>query len=336
MRWSYYFVLIILFCSCNSSRDLTDNVSNLTLEIDHREVLNIGSTFHYEVIATLKSGGQKKIKDAASTLVQSNQIVDLGNNRAQITGYLQDLKTTAIPCTISLQIDSFSFETADSIDLNFKGPIVSQWLAEKGTDGEQPRASTATLFSRDGLTGRNGTDGSDGGNGPDFIAYLWMEENELILALFADNNPRPFFYRSTERESVILTLNGSDGGSGGNGGIGGDGKPGKADKPAGNGANGGNGGRAGNGGNGGSVVLFLHSDIDYMASSILLNNAGGQAGTPGAAGTPGLGGKGFKDQNDGMAGSNGTIGAEGISGIQGPPIKISIVSFDPEKLLNYK
>jgi len=334
MRWISCLLFFILLYGCNSSKDLADNVSRLTIEIDRQEKLNIGATFRYTVIATLKSGGQKKIKDPEITRLHSEQLLDLGNNRAEITGYLEDLKTNTVPYTVSLHVDSFSFEESDSIELNFKGPIVSKWIAEAGADGEQPRASTATLFSRDGLIGRNGTDGTHGANGPHFIGYLWMDENELVMALYEDHNPQPYFYRSTERDSVIFILNGADGGDGGNGGLGGDGKPGKDNKPAGNGADGGNGGSAGNGGNGGSVLLFLHSDIDYLENSIRLMNSGGQAGKQGAAGKQGEGGKGFKNQENGTAGSLGSNGSPGIPGKSGPPITISIVSFDPQELLH--
>lgn len=334
MRWTYLSLFLSLLCGCNASKGLVDNVADLTIEIDHRETLNIGAPFRYQVIATLKSGAQKKIKDPSITQIHSDQIVDLGNNRAEIQGYLQKIDAEYLPCTISLHLDSFSFDASDSIQLNFKGPIHSKWIAEKGANGVQPRASTATLFSRDGLVGRDGTDGSNGASGPHFIGYLWLEENELVMALFEDHNPQPFFYRSTERDSIIFILNGADGGNGGNGGHGGDGKPGKENKPAGNGADGGNGGRAGDGGNGGSVLLFLHSDIDYMKNSISLANNGGQAGMPGSAGKPGEGGKGFKNNANGSAGNVGAIGEQGTPGRSGPPITISIVSFDPQELLN--
>lgn len=334
MRAAISTVLLLgLLGSCQSDKLLLNNVSTLSIHPEDNASLNVGSTFQYTIYAELKTGETKKVKNDAFISFPDNRLSDAGHHRARINTPLEHMDVLAVPVTVALEIGTYHVETVDTIDLNFKSPIVAIWENKKGNNGAQPRASAATLFGRDGLEGRPGSNGQNGTEGRHFTGYLWEQDKELRMILICDSTQQQFCYRSLRRDTVIIDLSGSDAGNGGMGGKGGDGKNGKANKTPGNGANGGIGGNGGNGGNGGSLVLFLHPNVAFLDQSIALINKGGMGGDPGMGGAPGKAGKPFngqKKQNDGKVGASGTAGKQGEDG---PPLVISKVHFDFRKII---
>ncbi len=333
-RLTIIFLLSGILVSCHSSKSLVNNISSVSLEIDRNETVNVGSSFEYVLLVQLKSGGQRKIKDDALVTIGDGMFTDAGKHQARTVGPLPNFIDSVFPISLKISIEEYEFEGIDSIQLNFKGPIIVNWPSPDGKDGVEPRASTATLFSRDGLEGRPGGDGEDGVTGRNIISYMWLEAGELRMVVDCDRCEEKSYYRSRSKDSIIVTLNGGNGGDGGTGGKGGNGKPGKEAKPPGNGADGGTGGNAGNGGEGGSMLIFIHPEAAYLNESISLSNLGGNAGTPGKGGAPGLSGKPMKNQEKRLDGKQGESGKEGTSGKTGPSVKYSIVEFSVEQLLN--
>ncbi len=320
------FSVLLLTVSCQSEKLLLNNVSSLSIEIDRNAVLNVGNEFSYTIYADLNSGETRKVKNDEMITFPDGQLKDAGQHRAIINQPLNNFETISYGVEIGLEIGDYKVSSTDTIDLNFKGPIVALWSGAEGRDGIQPRASTATLFSRDGLEGRPGENGRNGRNGRSFTGYLWQEQDELRLLLVCDSSDQQFCYRSIQRDSVYIDLSGGDAGDGSRGGTGGDGKPAKKEKAAGNGANGGPGGNGGNGGDGGSLLLFIHPNASYMSESITLINSGGKGGKAGIGGHPGKAGKGAdKETFDGWYGE---MGQKGRNGYDGPAITISKVAFD--------
>lgn len=314
--------------SCQSEKLLYNNVTSLSLEPDHRADLNVGSVFFYTILAELKTGEVKKVKNDALISFPDSNLTDAGVHEALISQPMNSFEDSLVHFDIALELGDYCIQTSDTLTLNFNASIKADWRANNGKDGLQPRASAATLFSRDGLEGRAGGNGQDGQEGAHFTGYLWIHEKELRLLLICDSSDIAYCYRSTKRDSVVLDLSGSNAGDGGRGGKGGNGKPGKVGKPPGNGADGGPGGNGGKGGNGGSLVLFLHPSASYMNKSIRLVNSGGKGGAPGKGGNPGTTGKPLKGQQAGTTGKAGEAGTPGIDGTDGPEITISVVGFD--------
>lgn len=324
-------LLLLLVTSCQSEKLLYNNVDTLSLEIDERAPSNIGTEFDYTLYAQLKSGESKKVKNDAFISFPENTVLDKGNHNAQINTPLSDFTSDEIPVQISLEIGPYKVTTIDSVSLNFRAPIVAIWDTADGKDGLQPRASSATLFGRDGLTGKPGNAGQNGENGRHFTGYLWEEASELRMLLICDSTNEQFCYRSLRRDTITIDLSGGNAGNGSMGGKGGDGKNGKTDKLPGNGGDGGIGGNGGHGGNGGSLVLFVHPDVAFLKYNIRLINTGGTGGTGGTSGmggAPGKAGKEIKNQAKAKDGQLGTPGTNGPNGLNGPSITISTVAFD--------
>ncbi len=329
MRYAIsFFLLVLLLGSCQSEKLLLNNVSSLSLAADYDAKLNVGATFEYTVYAELHSGETKKVKNDHFLFFPDGKLSDAGQHRARIEQPLTSLNDSLISFDISLEIGAYRVVSSDTVRLNFKGPIRADWSKESGRDGAQPRASSATLFGRDGLEGRSGGNGQHGAEGRHFTGYLWEEAQELRMVLVCDSSDARFYYRSQQRDTVIIDLRGSNAGDGSMGGTGGDGKAGKSNKNPGNGANGGVGGNGGNGGDGGSLVLFLHPNVAFLDHSILLLNSGGKGGAAGVGGNPGKAGKALKGQAKAKDGKEGSSGISGTDGLDGPPVTISKVAFD--------
>lgn len=334
MRYAIPFALIaLILASCGSEKLLLNNVSSLSLQADHNANLNTGSEFNYTVFAELKTGETKKVKNDNFIFFPGESLVDAGQHRARINQPLASFEDSLVPFEIALEIGDYRVISTDTLTLNFQAPIQSFWRKENGKNGVQPRASSATLFGRDGLEGRPGGNGQSGANGRHFSGYLWEEGNELHMLLICDSTNERFCYRSLRRDTVIIDLSGSDAGNASTGGKGGDGKAGKSGKNPGNGANGGPGGNGGNGGDGGSLVLFMHPNVFFLNKSIHLINSGGKGGTGGIGGTSGNAGKGLSGQAKAEDGQLGAGGMDGKDGEDGPLITISKVAFDYHSLL---
>ncbi|GAB5417513.1 MAG: hypothetical protein Crog4KO_30950 [Crocinitomicaceae bacterium] len=322
------FSLILLLASCQSEKLLLNNVSSLSLEANQDAKLSVGSTFEYTVYAELHSGETKKVKNDNFLFFPDGKLSDAGQHRARIDQPLTSMHDSIVSFDIALEIGEYRILSSDTLTLNFKGPIRADWSKKSGRDGVQPRASSATLFGRDGLEGRPGGNGQHGIEGRHFTGYLWEETQELRMVLICDSSDLRYYYRSLRRDTVIIDLSGSDAGDGSMGGTGGDGKAGKSNKNPGNGADGGVGGSGGNGGDGGSLVLFLHPNVAFLDQSILLLNTGGKGGIAGVGGIPGKAGKALKSQLKANDGKEGVSGTSGKDGLDGPPITISKVAFD--------
>lgn len=321
-----------MLMSCNSSKSLVDNIVSIEVDVDKNETVNVGSSFEYVLYANLKSGDQRKIKDDAVVTIQDGMFSDAGKHRAKVAHPLPSFEDSIFPVNFLISIGSYEFLGTDSIQLNFKGPIKLDWSQKDGADGVQPRASTATLFGRDGLEGRPGGDGEDGISGRNITSYLWIEGSELRMMVTCDRCDKNYYFRSITKDSVWVNLSGGNGGNGSQGGTGGDGKPGKEGKPPGNGADGGTGGNGGNGGDGGSMVVFIHPEASYLNESVELVNTAGKEGKFGEGGNAGAPGKPHNNQKEAKGGTQGKSGELGVPGKNGPPITISNVAFDPEAI----
>lgn len=329
MRSALFIVLtLLLLASCQSEKLLMYNVESLSIETDHNEVLNVGNNFSYTLFAELRTGETRKVKNDGLIQFPDERLKDAGNHSALINEALPNFKTSYYPFEIGLKIGEYEVQSSDTLELNFKGPIVAQWIGNDGTNGTQPRASSATLFGRDGLDGRNGGNGRDGIEGRHFTGYLWEDADEIRLLLICDSTGMKYCYRSVQRDSIIIDLSGGNAGNGSQGGTGGDGKNAKTGKDPGNGGNGGTGGNGGNGGNGGSLLLFVHPSAGFMDHSIALLNTGGKGGEPGKGGDPGNAGKALHGKTTATPGEIGISGETGKDGEDGPPLTISKVAFD--------
>lgn len=331
---SLIFILLLGFVlgSCQLSNYTYEDIDSVQIRINDKQKINSGQTIEYVPQLVLRDGSIKTIKNDSLVKLDSTVLEDVGKHKAKILATIPDFESVNLPTGVRFELGELVIESIDTIQFNFKGSIEAELNGNDGGNGLSPRASVATLFSRNGLVGRNGGNGIDGQNAPSYTGYLWLEAEELRLIMISDTGNLVFNYRSLNKEAITFNLSGGKGGHGGKGGDGGNGKDASGSKAAGNGANGGNGGNGGDGGNGGSLLLFLHPNASHLNKSIELINLGG---APGEAGEMGLPGDGGKDSNGVVIGSKGNLGLNGTPGqpgIDGPPATISVVGFVPSKI----
>lgn len=322
------FLIPLVFAACQSERLLVDNVKSVRIEPDRNATINVGNTFHYTLFAEMVSGETRKVKNDALVQFPDGKLEDKGQHLAAINPPLPNFETTFLPVEIGLKIGDYEFSNVDTLSLNFKGSISARWRGNDGKNGSQPRASSSTLFGRDGLDGRPGENGSNGEDGKHFTGYLWEMNKELRLVLICDSTGTKYCYKTIQRDSILIDLRGGNAGDGSMGGDGGNGKDEKPTKTAGNGGNGGIGGSGGKGGDGGSLLLFIHPSAAYMDHSISVLNSGGKGGAAGIGGTSGNAGKSLNGSKKATSGKTGVNGEPGMDGDDGPPITISKVAFD--------
>lgn len=327
MRILFLFAVVI---SLNTNAQFSvklKKIESVYLEIDTIQSINVGVFFKYKAFALLKNGKTKNVTNHPKFTVHGDGIKIAGKGTLLIEKN-NFCNKQVYPFIYSLADNKYRFEGRDSVHLNYKGRIISDFNGtngNKGSAGRKDNIIESMLRTRNGVKGRDGENGMDGGSAPYIKVFIRPDSlsNLILIDVFNLDNNELYCYKSTGLQNGITFY--ANGGKGGNGGDGAKGENGKNEvqknngkiKSPGNGGDGGDGGNAGNGGVGGVVEIFVHSSLKDYVSKIIVSNKGGTAGVPGNGGNGGAAGNdlnGSKTKNDGLKGIKGLPGVSGQDG----------------------
>ena len=300
-------------------------IDEIFLKMDKEQNLNKGTTFNYTICARMKNG---KIKELNSGVQVSGDGLERRGKNKMLISKSNDCSKEIYLIDYSFTKRDYYFEGSDSIQLNFKGKIISDFSGGNGGSGQQADKRNVfdqTLRNRDGKKGEDGKDGNNGESAPYLKTFIRKDtlSNLILIDVFNLDNNLLYCYKTTSLSYGITYI--VNGGNGGNGGKGNSGQNGRGEKEksngkikrSGEGGNGGQGGIAGNGGHGGVVEVYLHESLKNEKSYISVKNEGGTAGIAGKGGAGGIAGKnidGSTLQNNGNAGLSGELGTKGVRG----------------------
>ena len=131
-------LLISLLYSCGGEKMLLNNVESLSMEIDHNESINVGSTFEYRIYAKISSGETKRVKNDNFILFPGRSISDAGEHRSHVNRPLHSIDDSSIAVHYSRTIDIYEVEQIDSLSFNYKRPSNSKFTERKGKNGREP------------------------------------------------------------------------------------------------------------------------------------------------------------------------------------------------------
>ena len=319
----YPLAIALIATSCSSLKNIkVSQIEDIWFVYSPNQDLNHGSEFEGEIMLQTFDGKQHDMSRNSKLSVSSVDLARQGRSKTYtIVKKSSNFNEAKCELTLRYNYKDEEFVSADSVMMNFQGPLRLLYNGANGINGEHQRSKGTPLLWRDGKDGEHGPHGTDGESAESHTIHIWKDDSFVYLHVTKMNSGNIFKYQMIPSNSIHFDFSGGNGGNGGDGGDGGNGKDGELKgekiKRAGDAGNGGNGGNAGSGGNGGDLKVILHSNCSEMEQYITYNVSGGRAGNPGEAGKAGRAGSPLTGQQAGRAGWNGTHGQTAFTGSNG-------------------
>lgn len=323
--------LFIIGCGNVNKIDLTD-VDHIFIDYNPEEGNNYYTNIDARICVKTTLGEIIPIETKKAVETSSNVNFDLKGESISVQSNPKDFNDSLVIVDLKVQNKNGQFVTSkDTIQLNYRGPIVLHSMVGKASHGEDGSNGGTSLLFRHGKDGANGTNGQNGQNGDNFNVRIWKHLDFYLIQVENITQSSTINYQIRGLQPFRLTSNGGQGGTGGAGGKGGDGKDGvvteKKTKKPGSGGNAGIGGSGGAGGNGGNITCIIHQNAAEFQAMVQVSSLPGKAGSSGKSGTAGKAGQALSGQSQPQNGLGGADGNTGLNGTSGGTL-ITVQTFD--------
>ena len=209
--------IALLVTSCSSLKNIkVSQIEDIWFVYSPNQDLNHGSEFEGEIMLQTFDGKQHDMSRNSKLSVSSADLARQGRSKTYtIVKKSSNFNETKCELTLRYNYKDEEFVSADSVMMNFQGPLRLLYNGANGINGEHQRSKGTPLLWRDGKDGEHGPHGTDGKSAESHTIHIWKDQSFVYLHVTKMSSGDIFKYQMTLGNSIHFDFSGGNGGNGG-------------------------------------------------------------------------------------------------------------------------